>query len=82
MSKNTSFVLGDHLAGFVEGQVAGGRYGSVSDVVRAGLRLLEEQETKLQSLRAALLEGEQSGFVTDFDFEEFIARKRQEAESK
>ena len=54
MGKNTSFTLSDHLASFVEGKVAEGRYASASDVVRAGLRLLEEQEAKLDALRAAL----------------------------
>jgi antitoxin ParD1/3/4 len=61
MSKNTSFSLGEHFAQFVETQVEQGRYASASDVVRAGLRLLEEQETKLAALRAALIEGEESG---------------------
>jgi antitoxin ParD1/3/4 len=75
MAKNTSFVIGDHFASFVEAQVAAGRFGSASDVVRAGLRLLEEQETKLAALRAALIEGETSGASTPFDFEAFIARK-------
>jgi antitoxin ParD1/3/4 len=76
MAKNTSFTLSDHLAGFVESKVAEGRYASASDVVRAGLRLLEEQEAKLDALRAALIEGEASGAATPFDFEAFLARKR------
>ena len=61
MNKNTSFSLGEHFSSFVEAQVGQGRYSNASDVVRAGLRLLEEQETKLSALRAALIEGEQSG---------------------
>lgn len=76
MAKNTSVILGEHFATFVEAQVAEGRYSSASDVVRAGLRLLEEQEARLAALRAALIEGEQSGQSTPFDFEAFIARKR------
>jgi antitoxin ParD1/3/4 len=76
MSKNTSFSLGEHFSSFVETQVEQGRYSSASDVVRAGLRLLEEQEAKLAALRTALIEGEQSGASTPFDFEAFIARKR------
>jgi antitoxin ParD1/3/4 len=76
MAKNTSFSLGDHFSQFVEGQVDQGRYNSASDVVRAGLRLLEEQETKLTALRAALIEGEESGPSTPFDFDAFMARKR------
>ncbi|SDQ88837.1 antitoxin ParD1/3/4 [Rhizobiales bacterium GAS191] len=76
MGKNTSFALGDHFVSFVEGKVAEGRYASASDVVRAGLRLLEEQETRLAVLRAALVEGEASGPATPFDFDAFLARKR------
>ena len=74
--KNTSFSLGDHFATFVETEVAKGRYGSASEVVRAGLRLLEERETHLANLRAALIEGEESGVATDFDFDSFIASMR------
>jgi len=76
MSKNTSFALGDHFASFVEGKVAEGRFASASEVVRAGLRLLEEREAKLSALRAALLEGEISGAATPFDFDAFVACKR------
>ncbi len=76
MGKNTSFSLGDHFSDFIAGQVAQGRYGNASDVVRAGLRLLEEQEAKLAALRAALSEGENSGQSAPFDFDAFIARKR------
>ena len=77
MARNTSISLGDHFASFVDRQVEGGRYGSASDVVRAGLRLLEEHEAKLAALRSALVEGENSGPSTAFDVDDFIARKRQ-----
>ena len=79
MSKNTSVSLGDHFAGFIENQIASGRYGTASDVVRAGLRLLEEQEARLAALQAALLEGEQSGAPQPFDFDAFLADKRKRA---
>lgn len=79
MAKNTSVIIGDHFVEFIERQVREGRYGSASDVVRAGLRLLEEREIKVEALRAALVEGEQSGPSTPFDFDEFIDRKRQKS---
>ena len=78
MAKNTSMSLGDHFAGFIDTQVQSGRYGSASDVVRAGLRLLEEHESKVKALQDALIAGEQSGEPQAFDFEEFKARKRAE----
>ena len=77
-SKNTSFSIGEHFMGFVDSQVKEGRYSNASDVMRAALRLLEEREAKLTALRAALIEGEESGPSTPFDFEAFIARKRNE----
>jgi antitoxin ParD1/3/4 len=76
MPKNTSVSLGDHFTDFVENRVRAGRYSTASDVVRAGLRLLEEQEAKLGALRAALEAGEQSGPSKPLDFDAFIARKR------
>ena len=59
MSKNTSISLGDHFSRFVDQQLEQGRYGSASEVVRAGLRLLEEHEAKVEALRRALIEGEE-----------------------
>jgi antitoxin ParD1/3/4 len=76
MARNTSFSLGDHFSEFVERKVAEGRYSSASDVVRAGLRLLEEDEAKLEALRAALIEGEESGTAESFDLEDFLKRQR------
>ena len=78
MSKNSSVAIGDYFADFIERQIAQGRYGSATDVVTAGLRLLEERETRLEALRAALIEGEQSGLSTPFDFDDFVKRKRQQ----
>jgi len=78
MPRNISVTLGDHFLDFVDRQVAAGRYGSASKVVRAGLRLLEEQEAKLEALRAALIEGEESGAPQPFDFDEFLEEKRRQ----
>ena len=76
MGKNTSVSLGDHFTDFIEAQLNDGRYQSASEVVRAGLRLLEERQTQLEALRAALIEGEDSGRATAFDFDAFLATKR------
>ena len=61
MAKNTSITLGDHFDGFITHQIESGRYGSASEVVRAGLRVLEDKESKLGVLRQMLTDGEQSG---------------------
>ena len=61
MPKNTSVTLGTHYEKFISQQLIQGHYGSTSEAIRAGLRLLEERETKLSLLRRALTEGEESG---------------------
>ncbi len=54
MARNTSITIGDHFSHFVSEQVRSGRYGSTSDVVRAGLRLLEEHEARIRALNDGL----------------------------
>ncbi|MDX8405526.1 MAG: type II toxin-antitoxin system ParD family antitoxin [Mariprofundus sp.] len=71
MAKNTSISLNAHFDDFVAEQVKNGRYGSASEVIRAGLRLLESNETKIDTLRAMLSEGEKSGF-SDYSYENMI----------
>ena len=71
MAKNTSVALDDHFEEFISERVAAGRYGSASEMVRAGLRMLEVEETKLMALQAALVKGEESGIVENFDIDEF-----------
>ena len=78
-NQNTSVSLGEHFSQFIAGQVEAGRYSSASDVVRAGLRLLEEHEAKLTALRRAIDEGEASGYPDEpFDFDAFLGRMRRE----
>ncbi|WP_118974800.1 type II toxin-antitoxin system ParD family antitoxin [Taibaiella koreensis] len=67
MKKNTSVALGDYFEDFVEHSVAEGRYKNASEVIRAGLRLLEEEENKIKALKNAIREGEESGIARSFD---------------
>lgn len=67
MGKNTSISLGTHFESFIESTVAKGRFSNASEVVRAGLRLLEEEENRIIVLRKAIREGIESGRAIDFN---------------
>jgi antitoxin ParD1/3/4 len=67
MGRNTSISIGAHLESFIESTISNGRFNNASEVVRAGLRLLEEEENRSQILRKAIQEGIESGRVVDFD---------------
>lgn len=82
MAKNTSVALGDHFEQFIGQLIGNGRYGSASEAIRAGLRLLEEREAKLHALRTALIEGEESGPSVPFDFDAFLAKKNRSRRRK
>ena len=71
MAKNTSITLGEHFDKFIAERIKNGRYGSASEVIRAGLRLLESNEMKIETLRNLLAEGEKSGFA-DYSIEELM----------
>lgn len=71
MPKNTSITLGEHFDDFIARQIAEGRYASASEVVRAGLRMLEDNEHKIAALRHLLEAGEQSG-TAEYSYESFM----------
>lgn len=76
--KNTSISLGDYFDNFVSSQVSVGRYKNVSEVVRAGLRLLEDEESKVIALKKAIQEGIDSGIAHNFNSDKHL----QELKSK
>lgn len=67
MGRNTSISLGDHFEDFVDDKIAAGRFKNASEVIRAGLRLLEEEEIKIQQLKSAITDGIESGIARKFD---------------
>ncbi len=71
VQKNTSVTLGEHFEKFLAHQIESGRYGSASEAIRAGLRLLEEREAKLEALRRALTKGEESG-TSDYSLQSIL----------
>lgn len=72
MAKNTSILLGDYFDNFINRQIKTGKYSSASEVVRASLRMYENEESKRTELIKALKKGEKSGFVENFDRKELI----------
>jgi len=78
MSKNTSISLGNYFDQFIQSQVSAGRYKNVSEVIRAGLRLLENEESKVIALKNAIQEGLNSPRVENFDFDEHLAKLKSE----
>ena len=67
MAKNTSILLGDYFENFISDIISSGRFSTVSEVIRAALRLLELEEQKIKKLIAEIEIGEKSGIVENFD---------------
>ena len=76
MPRDTRVTLGEHFGSFVDEQIREVRFRNASEVVVAGLRLLEDEETQRAALREALLEGEASGPAKPLDWDQLLARKR------
>lgn len=72
MGRNTSISLGNHFESFIESSVNNGRFNNASEVVRAGLRLLEDEEHRVINLRKAIQDGIDSGIAEDFEPKKFL----------
>jgi len=81
MNRNTSISIGDYFDNFIKNSISAGRYKNASEVVRAGLRLLEEEENRVIALKEAINEGIKSGAARDFDPESHLARLKAEKSS-
>jgi antitoxin ParD1/3/4 len=82
MAKNTSMLLGDYFNNFINQQVKSGKFSSASEVVRAALRMFEEEEAKKAELVSELKKGEKSGFAKNFNRETFLKTIHQKHVSK
>jgi len=79
MGRKTSVSLGNYFESFVDTTISKGRFKNASEVIRAGLRLLEEEENKIAALKKAINEGIESGIAENFDPKqhlEFLKAKR------
>jgi len=74
MGRNTSISLGDHFEDFVDNEVSTGRFKNASEVIRAGLRLLEDEESKIIALKKAIENGIESGLAKNFDANKHLKR--------
>jgi antitoxin ParD1/3/4 len=74
MGRNTSISLGDHFEEFVDNKISTGRFKNASEVIRAGLRLLEEEESKIVALKMAISAGIESGVASDFDAKKHLEK--------
>jgi len=72
MAKNTSILLGDHFDQFINQQIRSGKFASASEVIRTALRLFEHEESRKNELTKELKKGEASGFVENFDKQDFL----------
>lgn len=82
MARTVTVSLGPHYEEFIKQNIAGGRYNNASEVIRAALRRLEEDETRLAALRTALIDGENSGVAQDFDPHGFVERLNAEYDTE
>jgi antitoxin ParD1/3/4 len=69
MSRNTSISIGNYFDNFIQNSISSGRYKNASEVIRAGLRLLEEDENRIIALKESIQEGIKSGIAPDFNTE-------------
>ena len=76
MAKNTSISLGNHFEDFMNIQLTTGRFNNASEIIRAGLRLLEMEENKYKVLKNALEDGEKSEKIKDFDSKQYLKELR------
>ena len=74
MAKNTSILLGEHFEKFISKEVSSGKYGSASEVIRTALRILESEEEKKAALIKALIKGERSNRIENFDGKAHLAQ--------
>lgn len=82
MARTVTVTLGPHFEEYIQAGIASGKYNNVSEMIRAALRHLEEDEARLAALCSAIDEGDASPDVVDFDEESFIAEMKADWRAK